>query len=233
MSQLLATDIRPEGAELSASDDGWKRERLQNAVDEISAGDWGQERPLSQEWVQCRVLRGTDFPKARLGELDDAPIRYLKPASVATRNVAVGDLIVEMSGGSRDQATGRILLITERVLSQVQIPVAFSNFTKRIRLRTEDIDPSFFRFYWEWLYRRGLTRLFEKRSTGIRNFKLTEFLREMELLYPSLPDQRRIAQALTTVEHAREVLDKQGRAIDELFVALLGELVSGALSAGG
>src|SRR4051812_28653650 len=84
----------------------WKRVRLNEIVAEQVSGDWGSDEP-SDVSAQCHTLRGTDFGRAKLGLISDAPRRFIKRNSIVKRQVQVGDILVELSGGSKDQPTGR------------------------------------------------------------------------------------------------------------------------------
>jgi type I restriction enzyme, S subunit len=88
-----------------------------------------------------------------------------------------------------------------------ELPVTFSNFVKRLRLDTSRLDPQFAAYFWASLYRQGRTRPYEKRTTGIRNFKLADFLKNEQLLIPPLEEQQVISSVLQAMQRARESTD--------------------------
>jgi type I restriction enzyme S subunit len=196
---------------------------LAELVEDIQSGDWGSTSQAGG-LVQAVVLRATDFQKATIGDLSSAPRRYLRSSSVKARSLQANDFLIELSGGSADQPTGRLFGVP--VLTS-DLPVVFSNFVKRIRVRP-GVEPAFFAFYWQWLYSQGVTRVYENRTTGIRNFKLDRFLASESLLLPALEEQRRVAAILSTIQHSRDVEASRVSALRAFRAASATSLLQGS-----
>ena len=202
----------------------WTTAKAIDVLSDMKRGDWGlSERQAGA--VAVRVIRGTDFPQAAANHLSGAPIRNLTMGRYESRRLRCGDLLIEMSGGSEKQATGRALLVTESLLASADYPVGYSNFVMRIR-PPDTVDPEFVWLQWQYLYHRGRTRIYERRTTGIRNFKLDAFLDNEELVIPPLPEQRAIAHALRAVQRAREQTEQAVEAARQLKRSLTRHLLT-------
>ena len=65
--------------------------------------------------------------------MNDLPIRYILPSN-ATKLLKPNDFVIEISGGSPTQSTGRIVQITEEIINRFDGNVICSNFCHGVRI---------------------------------------------------------------------------------------------------
>ena len=89
----------------------WKEVTLNAFIDKNKAGDWGYDTPKDGT-IKVGCVRGADIIK-----LNDVPTRYIT-SKHSDRLLEDGDIVIEISGGSPVQATGRVALITNGVIGR-------------------------------------------------------------------------------------------------------------------
>ena len=86
-----------------------------------------------------------------------------------------GDIMVEISGGSPVQATGRCAYISKGVLKRLGSYLVCSNFCQVVRV-SDYYMSSYIYYLWDLLYRNGNMFNFEGKTSGIKNFQMDTFL---------------------------------------------------------
>jgi type I restriction enzyme S subunit len=206
----------------------WESKKIIECIEEIKSGDWGFENEDSN-LVKCRVLRGTDIPNIMKMNFNNVPIRYIERKKYEESKPEVNDVLIEISGGSKDQPTGRILIITKEILEKSDERLFFSNFIKLLKIK-KFLNPIYFYYFWNYLYSKGKTVLYENRTTNIRNFNYELFLREEEISYPKLlEEQEAIAQILSTFDEAIQKTDEIVAKTERLKKGLMKELLTGRI----
>lgn len=208
----------------------WKVVKIENVIDEIISGDWGiDEKENKDGFLKCQVIRGTDFLNLEKRSFSGIPRRLIKESSFKKRELKSGDLLIEISGGSKKQPTGRVFHINNYLLEKSNVPLLFTNFVKLIRVKEETILSEYLWHYWQYLYDKGITRIYEKRTTGIRNFKYKDFLSNEIISIPPFYEQQQIVNIINTVDKKIELEESRKSILKELFKTMLHKLITGEI----
>src|SRR5437879_3411490 len=135
-------------------------------------GDWGKESP-ENGYVAYRVIRGTDFPAVRFGDTRSVPVRYLSEATVHRRTLIPNDILLETAGGSPGRPTGRSLLITESLVSSLDLPATCASFARFLRVDPRKAVPQYVYWYLQHLYASGQMEEHQVQHTGVARFQYT------------------------------------------------------------
>lgn len=152
------------------------RIELMNFISEMKSGDWGKAKLTANFIKPAVIIRGTDFCNVANGQKSDAPIRYLKTATIQKKHLIANDVLIEISGGSPTQSTGRSLLITDKLLNRYNTPVLGTNFTRLFRCETEE-NAVLFHSYINFLYNKNVFFNYENGTTGIKNLDYKSILK--------------------------------------------------------
>lgn len=162
-------------------------------------GGWGSETEVDGS-VLTRVIRGADFPEAAEQNLTNAPLRWEKESRVKTRALAAGDIVLEISGGTKDRPTGRTVLVTQKMVDESVSPLIPASFCRKVQISREIADPKFVYYWLQLMHKSGRAWKHQNQSTGIANFQFEQFLDNEFLWLPSLTTQQAIASILGSLD---------------------------------
>ena len=176
-------------------------------------GDWGKDSPEGNYIEDVCCIRGADIPRLADCSITEAPTRWVLPKNYASKKVEAGDFIVEISGGSPIQSTGRIVHVSDYILKAYKKQFICSNFCRVLKV---DSDYTlFFLHCWQDLYAKGKMFEYENSSTGLKNFDLATFAKDEEIQLPRREDIKRfnsivepIHAAIRTISLEIECLSK-------------------------
>ena len=81
-----------------------------------------------------------------------------------------GDIVVEKSGGSPTQSTGRVAYISQELIDSVG-PIVCSNFCIAFRVK-KPWNPIYVFYYLQYIYNKGVFFNFEGKTSGLKNLQL-------------------------------------------------------------
>jgi type I restriction enzyme, S subunit len=214
--------------------EGWIPAQLETLVVHILGGDWGVEAETRRSgWSTVKVIRGTDFKDWSSQRGATAPLRAIKDSSLQKRQLAPGDIVLEVSGGGPDQPVGRTLLVDEPTIHGSPEPFVCSNFCRQVRL-TKEVDAGFVNLFLRHLYGIGALDRFQNQTTNLRNLQVGEFLSETTVPLPSMLEQKRIVakvgELLASVNAARDRLARIPAILKRFRLAVLAAACEGRLT---
>ena len=164
--------------------EGWDYVPFGKIVSYEIGGGWGEDCVTGKNECPGFVIRGTDIDGIKQGDLLSIPYRFHSQGNLAARELLNGDIIFEVSGGSKNTGVAKTLLITKSLLDVWQKPVMCASFCKLIRFNKPQIVQYIYDClqYWRAV---GETQEYEKKSaSSIINYRWKDFLEQKCILLP-------------------------------------------------
>ena len=162
--------------------EGWEVKTLAKWIKNDKSGDWGKETEEGNYQLKVSCVRGADLNGLNgNGELKP-PTRFILENN-SNKLLENHDLIVEISGGSPTQSTGRLAFITEETLQRFPNPLICSNFCKALTLKDEKYLYNFV-YQWNRIYDNGVLFGWEGKTSGIKNLLFESFVTNHKEVYP-------------------------------------------------
>ena len=155
---------------------GWETANLDALIKSHIGGGWGKDEYENGFSESAWVIRGTDIPDARYSQFKGVPHRFHSPSNLRSRRLKAGDIVFEVSGGSKGQPVGRSLLITPELLNGLEGDVICASFCKRIEPDPDQVGSELLYLSFVEGYESGEIEQYQVQSTGISNFKWTEYI---------------------------------------------------------
>ena len=162
-------DLRFPGYENTPITDGvpqgWKKLPLGELIEYEIGGGWGEDQPTEKCDLPAYVIRGTDLYDVTHGNAKSIPFRFHAKSNLDSRKLQDGDIVFEVSGGSKNEGVARTALITESLIDFLGGDVICASFCKLIRLK----DKSSAKYMYDtlqYLRNSGETVKYDKRSAS-------------------------------------------------------------------
>ncbi|RZR15564.1 restriction endonuclease subunit S [Vibrio vulnificus] len=206
--------------------EGWQLVPVGKLLSKTIGGDWGKEEPDAKHTEEVRIVRGTDIPKLHGGAIESVPVRYVEAKKLKTRKLERGDIVIEVSGGSKDQPTGRSLFISDNILKRLELPSEPASFCRRFQPVNYEVG-LLLAVHFQLMYKAGKTWEYQNQSTGISNFQTTYFL---EAEYVVVPSQEVLNAFVKQVSPMMDMIhSNQNIELAKLRDTLLPKLLSGEI----
>ena len=153
---------------IEEAQDDWEETSFEHLIEKTIGGDWGKEQPIDDFESECICIRGTDIADYAKGIPANAPTRYLKKSKVSKTQVRHGDVVMETSGGTDNQSTGRTLLFSSKASPLFSSTLVFSNFCRLIRPKHPEFG-TFLHYFIKYLLDKKYLFNLENGTSGIKN----------------------------------------------------------------
>lgn len=164
--------------------EGWRKEPICNIVSYDIGGGWGEDCIKEKNEKGAFVIRGTDLSGLTHGDISSIPYRYHTESNLSSRKLQDGDIVFEVSGGSKIEGVARTILIKKELLEIYKSPVMCASFCKLVRLADVSLVQYMYDTF-QYLRSSGKTVEFDKRSaSSIVNYRWKDFLSQQNVLIP-------------------------------------------------
>ena len=202
--------------------EGWEVRRISLQIKENIGGDWGKEAPEGNYQLKVSCCRGAD-----LVSMTDLPTRYILNSNYY-KLLEEDDMIVEISGGSPTQATGRCVLISKEILNSFNNKLICSNFCQALSISDKDYV-SYFYYMWKMFYNSDVFFNFEGKTSGIKNFQYDTFVAE-KWYFPPKDLAKKFKEIVSQNYIKKCALDQENKHLAALRDELLPLLMNGQVT---
>ena len=214
-------------SELGMIPEGWKVGTVSDVILSTISGDWGKDEQQGNYSNRVFCIRGADIPDIRKGDRGKMPTRYILAKNFESKKLDSDDIVVEISGGSPTQSTGRICHISQELIERSNDAIICTNFCRALKPKLG--FSSYLYYKWDSIYNQGVLFLYENGTTGIKNLDLNGLLQNEMIVIPPL---HMIERFNSYIHDISKLVQKNGIELEFLSAirdTLLPELMSGEL----
>lgn len=209
---------------------GWEVTKMADWISANKSGDWGKEESEGNFTKKVTCIRGADINGLNgLAELKP-PVRYILEKN-SNKILNSHDLIVEISGGSPTQSTGRIAFITNATIRRFENPLICSNFCKPISIKNKKLLYNFV-YYWNSLYDAGIFFGYEGKTSGIKNLLFDSFVSSYYTVVPNAKTVDQFYDIMENIQEKKQTALAENQQLAELRDWLLPMLMNGQVKVG-
>ena len=181
------------------------------------SGEWGTDDETGDG---IPVLRTTNFTNEGVVNYNDVVTRIIAKKNIDEKYLREGDIIIEKSGGSDKFPVGRVIYFNGEENTYL-----FNNFTGLLRVKNQDIWYSKYVFYSLFSnYKRGGTRAFENKTTGLHNLKIDDYVSQYEVAEIDKNEQVLICKKLDNLFSVIKLRKRELQLLDSLIKARFVEM---------
>lgn len=211
----------------------WIEKTFEKLIKDVIGGDWGSEQPTTQNTECVAVIRGTDYKNWDTCRAKNSAIRYIKSSSLLKRNLSIGDIVLEVSGGGPTQPVARTIVIDELAKESNNHNLVCSNFFRKISI-IDKVCAFYVNYYCKYAYKQGYFNEYQTQTTNLRNLNFNDFINNIQVPLPPLNEQKRIVKKLDSImpkiDEVNERLEKIPLILKRARQSILNQAITGELT---
>ena len=181
------------------------------------SGEWGKD---DENGEGIPVIRTTNFTNEGIVNYNNVVKRKIEKKNIDEKYLRKGDIIIEKSGGSDKFPVGRVVYFDGDENTYL-----FNNFTGLLRVKNQDVWYPKYVFYSLFSnYKRGGTRNFENKTTGLHNLKIDDYVSIYEISNINKEEQIYICKTLDSLYGIIKSRELEIQLLDELVKARFVEM---------
>lgn len=201
---------------------------LRDYISETIGGDWGKSVPEGNNNTMVYCVRGADIPSMEYGNKGNAPIRYILEKNYKNKKLDPNNIIIEISGGSPTQSTGRTAFITKSILDMYDSPLLCTNFCRAIEAKSDILAP-FVYLNLKLMYNDDIFFNWENGTTGIKNLALNDLLNNLKVKTPDEMMLKNFYLLFNNIMNKISNNSNENIKLEQLRDALLPKLMNGEI----
>ena len=172
--------------------------KISSIIDSYISGDWGNDCTTDDTPYPVYCVRGADIVPISNSQFNDIPLRYVSKRSFQTRCLQEGDIIIEKSGGSPTQSTGRVVYVSKELLSAKK-NIVCSNFCTAFRVK-EGWNAHYIFLYLQNVYNSGVFFNFEGKTSGLKNLMMDAAFKSIPIKKIPIAKQTDLADSISAID---------------------------------
>ena len=185
---------------------------IESLLQETISGEWGTD---CSDDSGTKVIRTTNFTNEGVLDLTGVVVRTIDAKKVEKKQLKKGDIILEKSGGTKDNPVGRLVYFEEDGVFLA------NNFTQVLR-PAEDINSRylFAALYYLYQTHKSLIKGLGNQTNGIQNLKVPQYL-QLQISVPDRTAQDDFERICRQADKSKFELKQAIEKIDKVMRALM------------
>ena len=169
---------------------------LAELIDKSFSGEWGTE---DENGNGTKVIRTTNITNSDKLDLSDVVTRNIVAAKLQKKQLCKGDILLERSGGTKDNPVGRVAYFDEDGV------FVTNNFTQTLRCN-DNIESRYLFYFLYYFYNLNKMKIrsMGNQTTGIQNLNMDDYM-HISVIVPPRNLQKQFISIVTQADKSKFV----------------------------